>query len=109
MNEELNEEMKEVVEKLKANDNRLTGEDGGVALMTLQELAVSMELNEKRILYTDIGLVNYGMGQLCKLVIQGYIWGDYKFVVQESIEKDPHSGGTIYYATVDLYNNGDPQ
>ena len=105
----MNEDMKDVVKKLKANDNRLTGEDGGVALMALQELAVSMELNEKRILYTDVGLVNYGMGQLCKLVVQGYVWGDYKFVVQESIEKDPHSGGTIYYATVDLYNNGDPR
>ena len=69
--------------------------------MTLSEL--------KPTYYEDIGLINYGMGQLCHLKIHGYVWEEYKFVVQESIEKDPHSGGTIYYATVDLYNNGDPQ
>ena len=106
----MNEELNDVVKKLKANDNRLTGEDGGVALFTLRELAISMELNEKRILYTDVGLVNYGMGQLCKLVIQGYVWGDYKFVVQESITTVEDMGSSPdLYATVDLYNNGDPR
>ena len=36
-------------------------------------------------------------------------WKEYKFVVQESIESNPDAGGTVYYATVDLYNNGDLQ
>ena len=80
----MNEEMKEVVEKLRANGDRLTGEDGGVALMALSELKATH--------YEGVGLINYGMGQL-----------------QESIESNPDAGGTVYYATVDLYNNGDPE
>jgi|TARA_R110002124_G_scaffold112468_1_gene266575 hypothetical protein len=97
----MNEELNDVVEKLRANGDRLTGEDGGVALMALSELKATH--------YEGVGLINYGMGQLCELVIQVYVWKEYKFVVQESIESNPDAGGTVYYATVDLYNNGDPQ
>ena len=94
-------DLAEVVKTLRANGDRLTGEDGGIALMALSEL--------KAIRYENVGVINYGMGQLCELVIHVYIWKEYKFVVQESIESNPDAGGTVYYATVDLYNNGDQQ
>ena len=94
-------DLAEVVKTLRANGDRLTGEDGGIALMALSEL--------KAIRYEGVGLINYGMGQLCELVIHTYVWKEYKFVVQESIEANPDAGGTVYYATVDLYNNGDQQ
>ena len=94
-------DLAEVVKTLRANGDRLTGEDGGIALMALSEL--------KAIRYENVGVINYGMGQLCELVIHVYIWKEYKFVVQESIEVNPDGVGTVYYAAVDLYNNGDPQ
>ena len=94
-------DLAEVVKTLRANGDRLTGEDGGIALMALSEL--------KAIRYENVGVINYGMGQLCELVIHVYIWKEYKFVVQESIEVNPDGVGTVYYATVDLYNNGDPE
>ena len=94
-------DLAEVVKTLRANGDRLTGENGGIALMALSELTA--------IRYENVGVINYGMGQLCELVIHVYIWKEYKFVVQESIEANPDAGGTVYYATVDLYNNGDQQ
>tara|TARA_R110000803_G_scaffold3576_5_gene12028 strand:+ start:34 stop:420 length:387 start_codon:yes stop_codon:yes gene_type:complete len=94
-------DLAEVVKTLRANGDRLTGEDGGIALMALLELKATH--------YEGVGLINYGMGQLCELVIHTYVWKEYKFVVQESIESNPDAGGTVYYATVDLYNNGDQQ
>jgi len=94
-------DLADVVKTLRANGDRLTGEYGGIALMALSELTA--------IRYENVGLINYGMGQLCELVIHVYVWKEYKFVVQESIEANPDAGGTVYYATVDLYNNGDPQ
>tara|TARA_R100000664_G_C2687638_1_gene93044 strand:- start:365 stop:661 length:297 start_codon:yes stop_codon:yes gene_type:complete len=98
----MNEEVKDVVEMLKANDNRLTGEDGGSALSTLQD-------NLKPMVYKPAGLIDHGMDQLCYLRLIVYVCGDYKFVVQEDVEKNPHVGGTCYYGTVDLYTNGDPK
>jgi len=94
-------DLAEVVKTLRANGDRLTGEEGGIALMALLELKATH--------YKNLGLINYGMGQLCELVIHTYVWKEYKFVVQESIESNPDAGGTVYYATVDLYNNGDQQ
>jgi len=94
-------DLADVVKTLRANGDRLTGEYGGIALMALSELTA--------IRYENVGLINYGMGQLCELVLHVYVWKEYKFVVQESIEANPDAGGTVYYATVDLYNNGDPQ
>jgi len=94
-------DLTDVVKTLRANGDRLTGENGGIALMALSELTA--------IRYENVGVINYGMGQLCELVIHVYIWKEYKFVVQESIEVNPDGVGTVYYATVDLYNNGDPQ
>ena len=94
-------DLADVVKTLRANGDRLTGEYGGIALMALSELTA--------IRYENVGLINYGMGQLCELVIHVYVWKEYKFVVQESIEANPDAGGTVYYATVDLYNNGDQQ
>ena len=81
----MNEELNDVLEKLRANGDRLTGEDGGVALMALSELKATH--------YEGVGLINYGMGQLCELVIQVYVWKEYKFVVQESIESNPDASG----------------
>jgi|TARA_R110000824_G_scaffold50496_1_gene140968 hypothetical protein len=98
----MNEELNDVVKTLRANGNRLTGEDGGMALSMLEN-------HLKPTLYEEAGLVNYGMGQLCYLKLIVYVWGDYKFVVQEDIEKNVDMGGTIYHGTVDLYNNGDPR
>ena len=94
-------DLTDVVKTLRANGDRLTGEEGGIALMALLELKATH--------YEGVGLINYGMGQLCELVIHTYVWKEYKFVVQESIESNPDAGGTVYYATVDLYNNGDQQ
>jgi len=94
-------DLADVVKTLRANGDRLTGEYGGIALMALSELTA--------IRYENVGLINYGMGQLCELVLHVYVWKEYKFVVQESIEANPDAGGTVYYATVDLYNNGDQQ
>jgi len=103
-------ELAEVVKTLKANNNRLTGEEGGMALMALSELDTTTRTKStKANHYENLGLINYGMGQLCELVLHVYVWKEYKFVVQESIEANPDAGGTVYYATVDLYNNGDPQ
>lgn len=103
-------ELAEVVKTLRANGDRLTGENGGIALMALSELDTTTRTNStKANHYENLGLINYGMGQLCELVIHVYVWKEYKFVVQESIEANPDAGGTVYYATVDLYNNGDQQ
>ena len=98
----MKKEVKDVVKMLKDNDNRLTGEDGGSALMVLED-------NLEPTVYEEAGLINHGMGQLCYLKLIVYVCEDYKFVVQEDIEKNPHVGGTCYYGTVDLYNNGDPR
>ena len=100
--EMMNEDLKDVVKTLRDNGDRLTGLDGGVALFTLRECSPT--------LFVSGGKVNYGMGQVCDLEIHIYIWEDYKFVVQESITTVEDMGSSPdLYATVDLYNNGDPR
>jgi len=96
----MNRDLKDVVKNLRANGGRLTGLDGGVALFTLRECSPT--------LFVSGGKVHYGMGQVCNLDIHVYVWGDYKFVVQESITTVEDMGSSPdLYATVDLYNNGD--
>ena len=101
------QELNDVVKNLRANGNRLTGEDGGRVidilsnnLKTLQDLGSDGEC----------GLINHGMGQLCYLFLSVYVWGDYKFVCQCQISYNyDDETNPIYYGTVDLYNNSDPR
>jgi len=107
----MNEDMKEVVEKLKANDNIETGEDGGVILSTLED-------NLEPIVFQPLGLFRHPSydpstkeyslkGTLCRLNLIIYDWEEYKFIVTESIEEDVSPGGTCYFGTVELFYKGE--
>jgi len=107
----MNEDMKEVVEKLKANDNIETGEDGGVILSTLED-------NLEPIVFQPLGLFRHpsydpstkeysSKGTLCRLNLIIYDWEEYKFIVTESIEENVSPGGTCYFGTVELFYKGE--
>tara|TARA_R110000796_G_scaffold240752_1_gene361940 strand:- start:21 stop:308 length:288 start_codon:yes stop_codon:yes gene_type:complete len=95
----MNEELNDVVKTLRANGDRLTGEDGGRVIDILS-------INLKPLKGVECGLINHGMGQLNYLCVFVYVWGDYKFVVQNQVSGETNP---IWYGTVDLYNNGDPR
>ena len=104
------QELNDVVKNLRANGNRLTGEDGGRVidilsnnLKTLQDLGSDGEC----------GLINHGMGQLCYLFLSVYVWGDYKLKTLQDLGSDGECGlinhgmGQLCYLFLSVYVWGD--
>ena len=102
-----NKELKNVVDRLKDNDNIQTGEDGGVALSTLAEYLEPVTRQPlgffRHPSYDPVNKEYSLKGALCRLSLIIYEWYAYKFVVIESVEENPSPGGTCYFGTVELY------
>mgnify|MGYP003626240710 CR=1 FL=1 len=86
----------------------LDGEDGGIAIQALKELAHTKTLTETK--YVDLGVVkhlnNYNQDSECgssRLELYIFENKEYKIICIEDIEVEVSPGGTCYSGSVEIY------
>ena len=92
----------------------LDGEDGGMAIQTLKELAYNKKEGLTETKYVDLGTVkhlyDYNQDPECgssRLELYMFENSDYKIICIEDTEVYVSPGGTCYSGSVEIYRKGE--
>ena len=101
------ENVKEILEYM--NQGHADGEEGGIVICALEELAEAGKEGLIETIHRDLGEVTYsGVTEEHKpsrLDLRMFENKDYKFICIEDTEVYPSMGGTCYSGSVDVYIN----
>ena len=103
------ETIKEMVDHINTY-RTLDGEDGGIAIQELKELAHKNKEGLTQTKYVDLGVVKhlYEYNQdpecgSCRLELYMFENNDYKIICIEDTEVEVSPGGTCYSGSVEIY------
>ena len=107
------ETIKEMVDHINTY-RTLDGEDGGIAIQELKELAHKNKEGLTQTKYVDLGVVKhlYEYNQdpecgSCRLELYMFENNDYKIICIEDTEVEVSPGGTCYSGSVEIYRKGE--
>ena len=106
------ETIKEMVDHINTY-RTLDGEDGGIAIQELKELAHKNKEGLTQTKYVDLGTVKHWsdyeqdpMCGSCRLELYIFENKEYKFICIEDTEVYVSAGGTCYSGSVEVYRKG---